>query len=124
MFLSAFCHRFEFDVSLQEAQTRKLDVAVKNNKMFHMRERKDIGMVGDATCGRLCLFIPDARFQRLTAVEMLYAVRQQQIYSLYMSTLWILIVQCCECFYFIHTLHTNVWTAVVVTILQFATQSG
>lgn len=38
--------RFEFDVSLAEALTRTLDVAVKNNKMFHMREKKDIGMVG------------------------------------------------------------------------------
>lgn len=42
---SSFC-RFEFDVSLQEVQTRKLDVSVKNNKMFYTRERKDIGMVG------------------------------------------------------------------------------
>lgn len=41
----SFC-RFEFDVSLQEVQTRKLDVSVKNNKMFYTRERKDIGMVG------------------------------------------------------------------------------
>ncbi|KAL3056677.1 hypothetical protein OYC64_019205 [Pagothenia borchgrevinki] len=40
-----FNHKFEFDVSLQEAQTRKLDVSVKNGKMFHSRERKDIGMV-------------------------------------------------------------------------------
>ncbi|KAF1382308.1 hypothetical protein PFLUV_G00142410 [Perca fluviatilis] len=40
-----FNHKFEFDVSLQEAQTRKLDVAVKNGKMFHSREIKDIGMV-------------------------------------------------------------------------------
>ncbi|XP_034418125.1 extended synaptotagmin-3 isoform X1 [Cyclopterus lumpus] len=40
-----FNHKFEFDVSLQEAQTRKLDVAVKNGKMFHSRDRKDIGMV-------------------------------------------------------------------------------
>lgn len=39
--------RFEFDVSLEEAQSRKLDVAVKNNKMFYTRERKDIGMVGN-----------------------------------------------------------------------------
>ena len=45
-----FHHRFEFDVSLQEAQTRKLDVAVKNGKMFHSREIKDIGMVGNTTC--------------------------------------------------------------------------
>ncbi|KAM7380824.1 hypothetical protein PAMP_004096 [Pampus punctatissimus] len=36
---------FEFDVSLEEAKYRKLDVAVKNNKMFYTRERKDIGMV-------------------------------------------------------------------------------
>ncbi|XP_028992074.1 extended synaptotagmin-3 [Betta splendens] len=41
----SFDDKFEFDVSLEEAQTRKLDVAVKNNKMFHRRERKDIGMV-------------------------------------------------------------------------------
>ncbi|XP_059199642.1 extended synaptotagmin-3 isoform X2 [Centropristis striata] len=40
-----FNHKFEFDVSLQEAQNRKLDVSVKNGKMFHSRERKDIGMV-------------------------------------------------------------------------------
>ncbi|XP_076603114.1 extended synaptotagmin-3 [Chaetodon auriga] len=40
-----FNEKFEFDVSLEEAQTRKLDVAVKNNKMFYTRERKDIGMV-------------------------------------------------------------------------------
>ncbi|MEQ2292078.1 hypothetical protein AMECASPLE_019457 [Ameca splendens] len=40
-----FEEKFEFDVSLAEAQTRKLDVAVKNNKMLHTRERKDIGMV-------------------------------------------------------------------------------
>ncbi|XP_070693924.1 extended synaptotagmin-3 [Pempheris klunzingeri] len=40
-----FNDKFEFDVSLEEAQTRKLDVSVKNNKMFHTRERKDIGMV-------------------------------------------------------------------------------
>ncbi|KAM9803278.1 extended synaptotagmin-3 [Syngnathus typhle] len=38
-----FDEKFEFDVSLEEALTRTLDVAVKNNKMFHMRERKDIG---------------------------------------------------------------------------------
>uniref|UniRef100_A0A3Q1EN37 Extended synaptotagmin-like protein 3 n=1 Tax=Acanthochromis polyacanthus TaxID=80966 RepID=A0A3Q1EN37_9TELE len=41
----AFHDKFEFDVPLQEAHTRKLDVAVKNNRMFHTRERKDIGMV-------------------------------------------------------------------------------
>ncbi|XP_032368818.1 extended synaptotagmin-3 isoform X2 [Etheostoma spectabile] len=40
-----FNHKFEFDVTLQEAQTRKLDIAVKNGKMFHSRESKDIGMV-------------------------------------------------------------------------------
>ncbi|KAG7502410.1 extended synaptotagmin-3-like [Solea senegalensis] len=40
-----FNDKFEFDVSLEAAQTRKLDVSVKNNKMFHIRERKDIGMV-------------------------------------------------------------------------------
>lgn len=43
-------------MSLEEVQSRKLDVAVKNNKMFYTRERKDIGMVGNATCDSLCLF--------------------------------------------------------------------
>lgn len=36
-------------MSLDEARTRKLDVSVKNNKMFYTRERKDIGMVGRPT---------------------------------------------------------------------------
>ncbi|KAI2660612.1 Extended synaptotagmin-3 [Labeo rohita] len=40
-----FNETFEFAVSLEEAKTRKLDVAVKNNKMLHKRERKEIGMV-------------------------------------------------------------------------------
>lgn len=40
-----FNDKFEFDVPLEEVRTRKLDVAVKNNKMFYTRERKDIGMV-------------------------------------------------------------------------------
>ncbi|XP_034549314.1 extended synaptotagmin-3 [Notolabrus celidotus] len=40
-----FNDKFEFDVTLEEAQARKLDVSVKNNKMFYTRERKDIGMV-------------------------------------------------------------------------------
>ncbi|KAJ0070717.1 hypothetical protein NL108_018041 [Boleophthalmus pectinirostris] len=40
-----FNDKFEFDISYEEAKTRKLDVAVKNHKMFHTRERKDIGMV-------------------------------------------------------------------------------
>ncbi|KAL7384995.1 hypothetical protein ABVT39_013185 [Epinephelus coioides] len=40
-----FNHKFEFDVPLEEAKTRKLDVSVKNGKMFHTRDRKDIGMV-------------------------------------------------------------------------------
>ncbi|KAJ8410630.1 hypothetical protein AAFF_G00195340 [Aldrovandia affinis] len=40
-----FNEKFEFSVSLEEARTRKLDVAVKNNRMFHTRERKEIGMV-------------------------------------------------------------------------------
>ncbi|KAK2839528.1 hypothetical protein Q5P01_013268 [Channa striata] len=40
-----FNDKFEFSVSIEEAQSRKLDVSVKNNKMFHTRERKDIGMV-------------------------------------------------------------------------------
>lgn len=41
----SFDDKFEFDVSLEEAKTRKLDVSVKNGKMLHSRERKDIGMV-------------------------------------------------------------------------------
>ncbi|KAL4618066.1 extended synaptotagmin-3-like [Arapaima gigas] len=40
-----FNEKFEFSVPLEEASHRKLDVAVKNNGMFHKRERKDIGMV-------------------------------------------------------------------------------
>uniref|UniRef100_H3BXT3 Extended synaptotagmin-like protein 3 n=1 Tax=Tetraodon nigroviridis TaxID=99883 RepID=H3BXT3_TETNG len=40
-----FNEKFEFDVLLREVQTRRLDVSVKNNKMFYSRERKDIGMV-------------------------------------------------------------------------------
>ncbi|XP_051564335.1 extended synaptotagmin-3 [Myxocyprinus asiaticus] len=40
-----FNETFEFSVSMEEARTRKLDVAVKNNKMLHKRERKEIGMV-------------------------------------------------------------------------------
>ncbi|XP_024919535.1 extended synaptotagmin-3 isoform X2 [Cynoglossus semilaevis] len=40
-----FNDKFEFIVSLEEAQRRKLDVSVKNSRMFHTRERKDIGMV-------------------------------------------------------------------------------
>ncbi|XP_076023946.1 extended synaptotagmin-3 [Genypterus blacodes] len=40
-----FNDKFEFDVPLVEVAGRKLDVAVKNNRMFHTRERKDIGMV-------------------------------------------------------------------------------
>ncbi|CAJ1078794.1 extended synaptotagmin-3 isoform X2 [Xyrichtys novacula] len=40
----SFNDKFEFDVLLEEAQTRKLDVSVKNNKMF-TRDRKDIGML-------------------------------------------------------------------------------
>ncbi|XP_061923592.1 extended synaptotagmin-3 [Entelurus aequoreus] len=40
-----FDEKFEFDVSLEGAQNRSLDVAVKNNRMFHRRQRKDIGMV-------------------------------------------------------------------------------
>ncbi|XP_053185091.1 extended synaptotagmin-3 [Scomber japonicus] len=40
-----FNDKFEFDVSLEEATSRKLDISVKNNKMFHTREKKDIGMV-------------------------------------------------------------------------------
>ncbi|XP_051566926.1 extended synaptotagmin-3-like [Myxocyprinus asiaticus] len=40
-----FYEIFEFSVSMEEARTRKLDVAVKNNKMLHKRERKEIGTV-------------------------------------------------------------------------------
>ncbi|XP_014851559.1 PREDICTED: extended synaptotagmin-3-like isoform X2 [Poecilia mexicana] len=40
-----FEEKFEFDVSLEDAQTRQLDVSVKNNKMFRKRERTDIGML-------------------------------------------------------------------------------
>ncbi|XP_030642425.1 extended synaptotagmin-3 [Chanos chanos] len=40
-----FNEKFEFSVSVEEAKTRKLDVSVKNNKMFHRRERREIGMV-------------------------------------------------------------------------------
>ncbi|XP_056321243.1 extended synaptotagmin-3 [Danio aesculapii] len=40
-----FDETFEFAVSPEEARNRKLDVAVKNNKMLHKRERKEIGMV-------------------------------------------------------------------------------
>ncbi|XP_024142299.1 extended synaptotagmin-3 [Oryzias melastigma] len=40
-----FNEKFEYDVTITEASKRKLDVAVKNNKMFHRKERKDIGTV-------------------------------------------------------------------------------
>ncbi|KAM6934528.1 extended synaptotagmin-3 [Xenentodon cancila] len=40
-----FNEKLEFDVSFEEAKTRTLDVSVKNNRMFHTRESKDIGMV-------------------------------------------------------------------------------
>uniref|UniRef100_A0A3B5M7U9 Uncharacterized protein n=1 Tax=Xiphophorus couchianus TaxID=32473 RepID=A0A3B5M7U9_9TELE len=40
-----FEEKFEFDVPLEEAQTRQLDVSVKNNKMFRKKERPDIGML-------------------------------------------------------------------------------
>ncbi|KAJ8012481.1 hypothetical protein DPEC_G00043260 [Dallia pectoralis] len=40
-----FNAKFDFNVSMEEAGTRKLDVAVKNNRMFHTRERNEIGMV-------------------------------------------------------------------------------
>ncbi|KAG7266488.1 hypothetical protein CRUP_017816, partial [Coryphaenoides rupestris] len=40
-----FNEKFEFSVSHEEAVTRRLDIAVKNNRMFHSRERKEIGMV-------------------------------------------------------------------------------
>ncbi|XP_026865861.2 extended synaptotagmin-3 [Electrophorus electricus] len=41
----SFEEKFEFSVPMEEARTRKLDVSVKNNRMFHTRERKEIGMV-------------------------------------------------------------------------------
>ncbi|KAI5107508.1 extended synaptotagmin-3 [Silurus meridionalis] len=40
-----FDDKFEFSVPLEEVRSRKLDVSVKNNRMFHTRERKEIGMV-------------------------------------------------------------------------------
>uniref|UniRef100_A0A3Q3CC44 Extended synaptotagmin-like protein 3 n=1 Tax=Haplochromis burtoni TaxID=8153 RepID=A0A3Q3CC44_HAPBU len=40
-----FNEKFEFDVLLQEAQARKLDVSVKNNSILVSQERKDIGSV-------------------------------------------------------------------------------
>ncbi|CAN9498001.1 unnamed protein product [Ophioblennius macclurei] len=40
-----FNDKFEYDVTIEEAQSRMLDVSVKNNRLFHRRERKDIGMV-------------------------------------------------------------------------------
>ncbi|XP_053351758.1 extended synaptotagmin-3 [Clarias gariepinus] len=40
-----FDDKFDFSVPLEEAKTRMLDVSVKNNRMFHTRERKEIGMV-------------------------------------------------------------------------------
>ncbi|XP_035764917.1 extended synaptotagmin-3-like [Neolamprologus brichardi] len=40
-----FNEKFEFDVLLQEAQAKKLDVSVKNNSILVSRERKDIGSV-------------------------------------------------------------------------------
>nr|XP_024657627.1 extended synaptotagmin-2-like [Maylandia zebra] len=46
-----FCHRFQFDVTLREAQTRKLYVSVKSNKMLVSREKKGIGLVCYATSG-------------------------------------------------------------------------
>lgn len=52
---TSFPGRFEFDVPLTEALNRKLDVAVKNNKMFHRKEIKDIGTVGDASVWCLML---------------------------------------------------------------------
>lgn len=40
-----FEEKFEFSVPLEDAKSRMLDVSVKNNRMFHTRERKEIGMV-------------------------------------------------------------------------------
>uniref|UniRef100_A0A3P9CHY2 Extended synaptotagmin-like protein 3 n=1 Tax=Maylandia zebra TaxID=106582 RepID=A0A3P9CHY2_9CICH len=42
---------FQFDVTLREAQTRKLYVSVKSNKMLVSREKKGIGLVCYATSG-------------------------------------------------------------------------
>lgn len=61
------CNRFEFDVPLEEVQTRRLDVAVKNNKMFYTRERKDIGMVGNASF--LCIFSNNSHVVFLNALQ-------------------------------------------------------
>uniref|UniRef100_A0A3Q2WBF0 Extended synaptotagmin-like protein 3 n=1 Tax=Haplochromis burtoni TaxID=8153 RepID=A0A3Q2WBF0_HAPBU len=46
-----FKEKFQFDVTLREAQTRKLYVSVKSNKMLVSRERKGIGLVCYATSG-------------------------------------------------------------------------
>uniref|UniRef100_A0A3B4G9P5 Extended synaptotagmin-3-like n=1 Tax=Pundamilia nyererei TaxID=303518 RepID=A0A3B4G9P5_9CICH len=46
-----FKEKFQFDVTLREAQTRKLCVSVKSNKMLVSRERKGIGLVCYATSG-------------------------------------------------------------------------
>uniref|UniRef100_A0A3Q4HJC6 Extended synaptotagmin-like protein 3 n=1 Tax=Neolamprologus brichardi TaxID=32507 RepID=A0A3Q4HJC6_NEOBR len=40
-----FKEKFQFDVTLREAQTRKLYMSVKSNKMLVSTERKDIGSV-------------------------------------------------------------------------------
>ncbi|XP_076730831.1 extended synaptotagmin-3-like [Maylandia zebra] len=40
-----FKEKFQFDVTLREAQTRKLYVSVKSNKMLVSREKKGIGLV-------------------------------------------------------------------------------
>uniref|UniRef100_A0A3P9CHM9 Extended synaptotagmin-like protein 3 n=1 Tax=Maylandia zebra TaxID=106582 RepID=A0A3P9CHM9_9CICH len=46
-----FKEKFQFDVTLREAQTRKLYVSVKSNKMLVSREKKGIGLVCYATSG-------------------------------------------------------------------------
>lgn len=114
-----FRHRFEFDVSLSEAQTRKLDVSVKNGKMFHSRERKDIGMVRNATCDRLVsLFLTqDFKGYRQLKFSMLLdsVIGDTNIKPLHFQ-LWFIMVQCGACFYFIHILHNQ--------CLVVATHSG
>ncbi|KAI4875641.1 hypothetical protein NFI96_006378 [Prochilodus magdalenae] len=52
-----FEEKFEFSVSSEEAKTRTLDVSVKNNRMFHTRERKEIGKV--RTTGSVICVMPN-----------------------------------------------------------------
>lgn len=99
-----FHRRFEFDVSLEEAQARKLDVSVKNGKMFHSRERKDIGMVCIAACDRL-----RSRHKILKALgswNVVSVTGDTDIQPLHFQ-LWLIMIQCSECFYFIHILQNQ-----------------